>query len=205
MKLYGDPGSVCTRKVLAVLAEKGHDAEFILVSVKGGEHKKPEHLVRQPFGVVPALEDDGFLMYESRAIMRYLDQKLPGPALTPTNLQDRTRMDQWMSVEQSYFSGPAMKAILQMLGKFAGREPDMNLVEQGKAGVAKPLDVMAKHLEANDYLAGKQFTLADISWAPYVQRFMDFGIGDVITERPAVAAWWQRVSSRPAWNKAIAR
>src|SRR5271169_2565324 len=109
MKLYGHPMSTCTRKVLTTLAEKGHEADFVIVDLMKGEHKQEAHVARQPFGRVPALDDGGFWLYESRAIVRYLDEKLAGPKLTPADIQDRASMEQWISVEYSYFSPAAMK------------------------------------------------------------------------------------------------
>src|SRR3954471_553461 len=108
MKVYGHPMRTCTRKVLTTLAEKGHEAEFVMVDIMKGEHKLPAHMERQPFGVVPAIDDDGFVLFESRAIMRYLDEKLPGTKLTPPEAQQRGTMEQWISVEQSYMSPKAM-------------------------------------------------------------------------------------------------
>ena len=77
MKIYGHPWSVHTRRVLMTVAEKGHDAELVLVNLPKGEHKQPEHMARHPFGKVPVLED-GFFLAESGAINRYLDKKLDG-------------------------------------------------------------------------------------------------------------------------------
>src|SRR5262245_44745205 len=108
MKLYLNPFSTCSRKVLATLAEKQAEAEMVVIDLGKGEQKQPAHLARQPFGVVPVLDDDGFQLYESRAIVRYLDEKLPGVALTPGDARGRARMEQWISIEYSYFSPAAM-------------------------------------------------------------------------------------------------
>src|SRR4051794_32297276 len=103
MKLYGHPLSSCTRKVLVTLAEKRHnDAQLLSVDLFSGAHKKEGYLARHPFGVVPVLDEDGFVLLESRAIVRYLDARLDGPPLTPTSLKERARMDQWLSVDQAY-------------------------------------------------------------------------------------------------------
>ncbi|MEV0401053.1 glutathione S-transferase N-terminal domain-containing protein [Actinoallomurus sp. NPDC050550] len=106
MRVYGSATSACTHKVLMVFAEKGHEAELVEVDVLRGQDKLPEHVARMPFGEIPVLDDDGFLLYESRAIIRYLDQRLPGPSLTPDDIRLRGLMEQWISVEQSYVSGP---------------------------------------------------------------------------------------------------
>jgi len=204
MKVYGHPASTCTRKVLCALAEKGVEAEFVKVDIMRGGQKQPEYLAIHPFGVVPALDDDGFVLFESRAILRYLDAKLGG--LGPTDIKDRAIMEQWLSVEQSYFSPPAMKAILEVFfSPMKGTTPDPDVVAKGKAEAAKALDVLEKALVGKEYLAGDMFSIAEISYAPYVQYLFDTGAGDIVTERPNVAAWWKRISERPSWQKALGK
>ncbi|WP_437933347.1 glutathione S-transferase family protein [Sorangium sp. So ce341] len=203
MKVYGHPMSTCTRKVLTVLAEKGHEAQLVVIDLGKGEQKQPEHLARHPFGVIPVLEDEDFKLYESRAIIRYLDQKLPGPSLTPTELRAKALMDQWLSVEQSYVSGPAIKILYQrVLLPMRGQQGDESLVASAKADLAKALDVIDKALAGQEYLAGSTYSLADISWMPYMQCLAVTKVEDLINDRPNVAAWWKRVSARPAWVKA---
>jgi glutathione S-transferase len=205
MKVYGHPMSTCTRKVLTTLAEKGHEAEFVMVDIMKGEQKQPDYLARQPFGVVPVIEDDGFTLYESRAIIRYLDERLSGPALTPKDLKDRARMEQFISMEQSYFSAPALKVIWNLLfKKMMGQEPDMAAVTQGKSDVTRTLDIVEKELASREFLAASAFTLADIAWMPYAQYLVASGEGALLTDRPNVAAWWKRVSGRSSWVKVAA-
>ncbi|WP_437729855.1 glutathione S-transferase family protein [Sorangium sp. So ce1335] len=202
MKLYGHPMSTCTRKVMTVLAEKGHEAQFVLVDLVKGEQKAPEHLARNPFGVIPALEDEDFTLYESRAIIRYLDQKLPGAPLTPTELRARALMDQWLSVEQSYLSDPAIKILYQrVIHPMRGQQGDESVVEASKGQIARTLDVADRALAGQEYLAGSSFSLADISWMPYLQCLVISKVGELITDRPNVAAWWKRISARPSWVK----
>src|SRR4051812_38916353 len=110
MKIFGHPMSTCTRKVLMTLAENNTPYELVVVDFAKGEHKQEPHLSRQPFGQVPALEDDGFELYESRAMSRYLNDKAGGP-LAPRDARDRARMEQWISVETSDFSGWVMKFV----------------------------------------------------------------------------------------------
>ncbi|WP_437302352.1 glutathione S-transferase family protein [Sorangium sp. So ce388] len=202
MKLYGHPMSTCTRKVLTVLAEKGHEAQVFVVDLMKGEHKQPDHLARHPFGVIPVLEDGDFSLYESRAIIRYLDQKLPGASLTPTELRARALMDQWLSVEQSYFSTPAIKILYQrVIMPMIGQQGDESIVEAAKGEVARTLDVVDKALGNQEYIAGSSYSLADISFMPYLQCLVASKVGELITDRQNVAAWWKRLSARPAWVK----
>jgi glutathione S-transferase len=202
MKLYGHPMSTCTRKVLTTLAEKGAEAEFVLVDLMKGEQKQPENLARQPFGRVPALDDGGFWLYESRAIVRYLDEKLAGPKLQPSDPKERALMEQWTSVEYSYFSGPAMKIVFELLfHKMAGKAPDMDIVKAAREQLGPVLDIADKALVKQDFFGGKTFSLADITWMPYVQYLFAAEQGDLITSRAGTKAWWERVSTRPSWKK----
>jgi glutathione S-transferase len=195
--------STCTRKVLTTLTEKGHEAEFVLVDIMKGEHKLPEAMARQPFGVVPVLEDDGFVLYESRAIIRYLDEKLAGQSLTPADIKERATMEQWTSIEYSYMSPKAMVIVMNNLfGPMMGKSPDVDAVAKATEALEKTLDITDKHLAQNEFLAGKTFSLADITWLPYLQYLVAAKAGDLITSRANVGAWWKRVSTRPSWVKA---
>jgi len=206
MKVYGHPASTCTRKVLTTLAEKGHDAQFQLVDLMKGEQKNAQFTALQPFGVVPVLDDAGFILYESRAIIRYLDQTLSGTSLTPADPKDRAMMEQWLSVEQSYFSPGTMKIVMNLLfAPMMGKQADMAAVEQGKSDTGRTLDVLARHLEKNEYLAPSGFSLADISYMPYIEYLFAAKSGDLITSRAPVAGWWERISSRPSWKKVVGR
>ena len=205
LKVYGFPGSTCTRKVLCTIHEKGAAYEWVNVDITKGEQKTPEHLARQPFGVVPAIDHDGFALYESRAICRYLDAALPGPSLTPADPHQRALMEQWLSVEGSYFSPNAMKAILNIwYAMMKGAQPDQDVIAAGLAGTNTALDTLDKALAGKEYLVGS-FSLADITYAPYLQYLHDMKIASGVADRPNVAAWWARVSARPSWQKAISQ
>lgn len=202
MKLYGHPMSTCTRKVLTTLAEKGHEAQFVVVDLMKGEQKSPEHIARHPFGVVPVLEDDGTRLYESRAIIRYLDRKLSGPSLTPTDHQAYGRMEQFISVESSYFSGPAMKIVMKALMK---RETPDSVIEQSRKDLEKPLEVIDGVLGKQQFLAGDSFSLAEVSWMPYVEYLHVAGESALLGRYKNVSGWWERISNRPSWRKATGR
>src|SRR5262249_22742146 len=136
------------------------------------------------------------------AIIRYLDEKLGGPKLMPTDLKDRALAEQWISVEQSYFSPAAMKIVFQMMfNKMAGKAPDMGIVEQARKDVGRVLDVADKTLQKQEFFGGKRLSLADISWMPYVQYLFASESGDLVTSRHGTRAWWERVSTRPSWKK----
>ncbi len=98
--VHSIPGSPFGRAVMTTLEEKG--ARYRFSPVAPGSLRSPEHLARHPFGRVPVLEHDGFLLYETQAILRYLDRMLPSPALTPADPRRAARMDQVMNVNDWY-------------------------------------------------------------------------------------------------------
>lgn len=206
MKVYGHPLSTCTRKVLAVLAEKGAPADLQVVDFAKGEHKLPAHLAFQPFGQLPAIEDDGFVLYESRAIMRYLDEKLDGASLTPKDPKQRALMEQWISVETSNFTPTAMKIIYQrVFHPMFGKAVDEEVVSAARTELAKTIAIMETQLGKTPYLVGDAPTLADIAFLPYVEYLFAGNSGDVITGSPNVARWWTAMSNRPAWKTATGK
>jgi glutathione S-transferase len=202
MKIFGHPMSTCTRKVLTTLAETGAPYEFVLVDFAKGEHKQEPFITRQPFGQVPALEDDdGFQLYESRAMCRYINEKVGG-RLVPGDIHGRARMEQWISIETSNFTGHAMKFIYHHTFQRA-QEPAV--LEAAAAGLDKALAVMDAHLASHEFFAGGTFSIADISFMPYVEYLAPSPIKARIDAHPHVAAWWTRVSGRPSWQKATGK
>jgi glutathione S-transferase len=201
MKLYGHPLSSCTRKVLVTLHEKGATAEFVLVDLFLGEQKAAAHMARHPFGVVPALDDDGFVLFESRAILRYLDGRFPAPPLTPARPKDVARMDQWLSVDQSYVA-PHTRALAveRILKKHEGRAPDPAVERASEGALASALGVVDRALRDTPYLAGDAFSLADISLMPYVASLPMIGAEHLVAGMPHLGAWWKGVRERASWK-----
>ena len=107
LKLYGNPLSTCTKRVATVLKEKNVPFEFIPVDFAKGEHKAPAFLEKQPFGQVPYIDDDGFILYESRAIGRYIALKYKGQGTPlipdPSDVRATAKFEEAASVEQSNF------------------------------------------------------------------------------------------------------
>jgi glutathione S-transferase len=128
--VHSIPGSPFGRTVLATLEEKG--APYRLAPVAPGTFKSPEHLARHPFGRVPVLEHDGFRLYETQAILRYLDRVLPTPALTPADPKSAARMDQVMNVNDWYLFQDVGNVIIfhRVIGpRLMGLKPDEAAIE----------------------------------------------------------------------------
>jgi glutathione S-transferase len=130
---------------------------------------------------------------------------LPGASLTPADVKDRAVMEQWISIETSNFTPQAMKVIYQdLFNKHLYNKPsDPAIVADGRAGTGRVLDIVEKHLDGKEYLAGGMFSLADVNYMPYIQYLFAAGHGDLITSRPNVSAWWTRNAARPTWKKVV--
>jgi glutathione S-transferase len=202
MDIYGHPWSINTRKVLMTLAEKNHEARLVPVLVPAGEQKLPAHLARHPFGKVPVLDDDGFVLYETSAITRYLDRKLSGPPLTPADAREAARFDQWISIADAYFIPHAHPLIVETLfRRYLGGPQDTRAIEAGREGMQLALDTIDRWLSNAPWLAGTSFSLADIHWMPYFEYLVQTGQGEHVTRREHLAAWWDRASSRATWQR----
>jgi glutathione S-transferase len=199
--VYGHPMSTCTRKVLMTLNETGTPFEMSVVDFATGAHKQPPHVARQPFGRVPALTDDGFEMFESRAMCRYINDKASGK-LMPHDAKDRARVEQWISVETSEFAPNAMKFIYEHVFK---RPQTPEVLDAAGKGLTTALEVMEKQLTKSAFLVGNELTLADVVYMPYVEYLMASPAKEFIAKHPHVAAWWNKISERPSWKKTTAK
>jgi glutathione S-transferase len=204
MRVFGHAISVTTRQVLMALAEKGQTADVVSIDVFKNEQRQSAHLERHPFGHIPVFQDADFSLYETPAILRYIERKWPTPALTPESLQDRARMDQWLCIEQAYLQ-PAMQKVIARKGarQFGKRDPAEELGEEGRTQLAHILDVMERHLADREYLGGDRFSLADLVWLAYVPYMQDAGVDHLVSARRKVFAWWERVKDRPSVAAAL--
>lgn len=200
IKVFGHPGSTYTRKVLCTLHEVGQPFELQFIDLTAGEHTQPAHLARQPFGKVPTIDDDGFTLYESRAIIRYLNDQYGG-RLVPSDARGRAVMDQWVDVEYAYFADAALQPILKHLFGF---ELDEATLAAAGATIERTLDLLDERLAAAPYLAGEQFSLADLVYLPDLDYLMATPVQPAVSSRSNVAAWFARSSERTSWRKATA-
>ena len=194
------PGSPFGRAVLSTLEEKG--ASWRLSPVPAGTLRFPEHLARHPFGRVPVLEHDGFLLYETQAILRYLDRVLPNPALTPADPKRTARMDQVMNVNDWYlFQGVANVIVFhRVVGpRVMGLAPDEAAIEAAMPKARAVFEELARLLSDQPFFAGDAISLADLLVAPQL------GLFSLTPEWPALVAphknlvaWLARMEARPS-------
>ncbi|UNI25011.1 Glutathione transferase [Purpureocillium takamizusanense] len=207
--LYSARGSTNADRIRLTLAEGGFtDYEVVLLNLAQREQKSEENMQRNPWGKVPVVTfPGGFTLYESRAICKYLTRKYSFPLLPADSDIDAVALfEQAQSEEMFYFADPAGKISFEKFAKkFIGLHVDEAVVSSALKSVEAFFDVAERRLlQRGDYMAGREFTLVDIFYIPLIQRLFACGYGDVILERGAVSAWWDRVTNRPAIKKLLA-
>lgn len=195
--LYGPGFSTYVRTPRIAFAEKGVDYELVEFNFLEGMPK--EQLARQPFGKVPAFEHDGFALYESCAISRYIDEGFDGPALQPKDAKARARMTQVISILDSYTYACTIGALViqRLVMPKLGNEPDEQAIKSALPSVDKAMTVLNGVLGKNQFLAGDTFTLADMHLAPIFHYFTATEESAPILEPLGeLRGWWDRVQSR---------
>lgn len=195
MRLYWHPFSIFPRRVRIATREKGIMCEEIEVDLPGGATRAAAFRRLNPFGHVPVLEDDGLVIYESVAILEYLEERHPAPALLPPDAAGRARSRQLMLASGDYFAAP----LKRWLSRLFTPEPTWDRADQERAVVelGEHLDVLEPILTGRDYLIGA-FSLADVAYAPLVSDLAFCQLGHLLAPRPAVRAWVERLRARPS-------
>lgn len=208
--ITGVRNSTCTARVLTTLAEKGvTDFTINVPDFATGEHKKPPITDKQPFGVIPILEDGDFTLCESRAICRYIAAKYrdQGTPLVPdpTDIKASAKFEQWASIELTSYENYCGVIIAEKLfASYKGLAVNEAVVDFVTKKLIDKLDVFEKILSKQKYMAGDTFSLIDIFYIPHTDKLFAAGDGHLITDRPHVKAWWEAVSTRESWKTACA-
>lgn len=195
IKLYTFPASSNSRKVRMALIEKGLEFERIPVDLSKREQKNPDYLKINPFGQVPALDDEGFILYDSTIINEYLEDEYPYPPLLPKDSEGRARARLMEDLRDSHFN-PASAQLNRELRK-PEAERDQNAIQQAMAKITECFDRLEKELEGREYLAGP-FSLADIAFVPNIDTLDRIQV-QIDPKYKNVLAWVARLKARPSF------
>jgi glutathione S-transferase len=198
LKIWGRTNSANVQKPLWVCDEMGVPYELEEVGGAFGRTKDPEYLAMNPNSRVPTIDDDGYVLWESNAIVRYLANKHGKGSMAPVDPRDHADADRWMDWQQTTVL-PFMTPIFW--GLVRTPEPDRNLavIEVARNEGIAVWSILEERLEGRDYILGDRLTMADIPLGPQCHRWMT-----LITDRPAMPnleAWYQRLLARPAFKK----
>lgn len=196
IKLYTFPPSTNSRKVRIALLEKGLEFERINIDLTKREQKNPEYLKIHPFGQVPALDDEGFVIYDSTIINEYLEDEYPYPSLMPADSEGRARARLLEDFRDTHFN-PYCVHLMYETRKPEG-ERDTQRMENAKTQLAACLGRIENELEGKEYLAGS-FSLADIAFMANLDLLDRFGIPVDPNRLKNTAAWIARLKARPSF------
>ena len=193
LKLYSHPLSTYSRRVRIALIEKGIAVEEIDVDMVAGAHRAPEYRKLNPYGRVPTLDDDGFVLYESTAILNYLEATHPKPALVPADPKGRALVDMHVKLCDLQLSRQTGAIIFPK--RFLPKERwDENVMAQAKKEIEKHLAVVETQIAGKPFMVGDRYSLVEVCYTPFVEflPLME------ITPPPAVAQWVSRMLERPS-------
>lgn len=200
LKIWGRANSVNVKKALWAAEELGLQYERIEAGMQFGVNKTPEYLAMNPTGLVPTIDDDGFRLWESHTIVRYLAAKHGMHTLYPSDLRQRADAERWM--DWAFAFQGAMRAVFWGLIRTPPEKRDAASIEEGRVKSNQlAADILERSLAKKAYVCGEKFTMGDIPVGCEVQRWMRVPI-----ERPrlrAVEAWFERLRERPAFRKIV--
>jgi glutathione S-transferase len=205
MKLYVLPPSPRAFKVIALKNHLRIDCEMQLIDLSKGDQFTPQYIAMNPNSKMPVLEDDGFVLWESNAILLYLASKKPHSGLWPSDPKDQADVVRWLAWESAHFDAESCgmvgfeKISKGVLGLGAA---DPAFVARGEENFARFAAVLNESLKGHKWLTGGELTIADFSvgaWVPAAER-LQLPVGKFLE----IARWYDGLASLPAWRASLA-
>ena len=198
LKIWGRTNSINVQKVLWSCAELGLQYDRVDAGLAFGVNNTPEYKALNPNGLVPTIDDEGFILWESHAIVRYLARKHGAGKLWPSDAREAADVDRWME----WYSTTMwlnLRPVFWNLVRMAPDKRNMAEVEDNRQKLTVSLAILDAQLATRDYVAGSHFTMADIPIGVAAYRWFNLPI-----ERPALPnleGWYQRLCTRPAFKQ----
>ena len=200
LKIWGRTNSVNVKKVLWTAEELGLRYQRIDAGLQFGVNNTPEYRRMNPTGLVPTIDDDGFVLWESHSIVRYLAAKHGNGTLCPTDLRERADAERWMDWTHT-FSREFQRPLFWPLVRLAPEKRDAAAIEEARRKCGALLDIPDSVLAGKKYLAGDRFTMADIPLGCHVHLWMRLPIER--SKHAHLQAWFDRLCERPAFRKIV--
>ena len=204
MKLYIFPPS---GRVLGIMALKNHlalNCEVLAIDLGRGDQLTPQYLALNPNNKMPTLDDDGFVLWESNAILFYIAAKYPDSGLWPPDLKGQASVLRWLAWESAHWDAESlgMMAYEKVSKGVLGRGgPDPAFIARGEQNFTRFATVLNDSLRRKTWLVGERLTIADFSiggLVPSAER-MELPIGDF----PEIVRWYKGLAALPAWQDAL--
>lgn len=193
LRLHHHPLSTFARRVRIALLEKNIPVELIEVDMKAKGHKAPEFLALNPYGQVPVLDDDGFILSESTAILEYIEARDPEMPLIPEDPRGRGLCA--MHVKQCDLHLGSETGALIFPTRFVPRERwDEAAMDRARARISRHLEIVEQQLGEREYMVGDRYSLVEVCYTPLVEFLGQAGV----TAPPRVDRWIGRMLARPS-------
>jgi glutathione S-transferase len=205
MKIWGRNNSSNVQKVLWLLAELDIPFDRVDAGMAHGVVNTPDYRAKNPNGRVPTLEDDGFVLWESNSILRYISMRHPAltASLYPTDPAARASVDRWLDWQLSTVT-PAERDLFWGMIRTKPEDRDMTAINAAIKASAACWAILEDRLLSHKgpFIEGANFTLADIVLGVYVRRWFTIEVPDR-PALPAVGAWYARLQARPSFAVAF--
>ena len=204
MKLYVLPPSPRAFKVIALKNHLAIECEMRIVDLGKGDQLTPEYAAINPNKKMPVLEDDGFLLWESNAILFYLASKKPQSGLWPSDVQRQAYVLRWLAWESAHWDAESVGMVgFERVSKGVLRlgPADATFIARGEQNFNRFAAVLNEHLKGRKWLVGGDLTIADFSigaWIPAVEQLQL-----PLAKFPEIGCWHNRLASLPAWRASM--
>lgn len=203
LKIWGRASSSNVQKVLWTAAEIGIEFERIDAGGSFGRTNDAAYRAMNPNGLVPTIQDDDFVLWESNTICRYLAAKHQAGVLYPTDLRRRADVERWQDWGSTALA-PAIFPAFYGLIRATAKDRDAAAIKASADKTAAALAIVDAQLAGRDYLCGAQLTLADMGIGINTYRWLSMDYASVGYQRPAMPrlqAWYERLCERPAFRE----
>ena len=201
IRIWGRKTSVNVQKVMWAVGELGLPHERVDVGGKFGGLDTPEYGRLNPNRLIPTLEDDGFAVWESYAIVRYLAAKYGEGTLWAADPADRSLAERWIDWTASAFQPAFTNGVFIGLVRTPPERQDRDAIARDVAATGALLKILDAHLAAHPYVAGTAFTMGDIVTGAQLYRYFTLEVER--PQLPNVEAWYERLKQRPAYREHV--
>jgi len=200
LKVWGRLSSVNVQKAMLCIEELQLPHERFDAGLAFGVVDTPEYRRKNPNGLVPVIEDDGFILWESNAIVRYLASKHGEGSLYPSDRRQRADADHWMDWQATALQ-PAMLQAFAHLVRLPPEKRDASLVEPSRQKTESCVAIMDAALTGRRFITGDELTIGDIALGPAIHRWSNLPLARA--PRPNVERWYRELMARPAARRAL--
>jgi glutathione S-transferase len=201
IRLYEGPISPNARKVRLVAAELGIPLERVTLDMRRGDFQSAEYLAKNPNGKIPTIEDDGFVLWESAAILKYLAAKRPDGGLVPTDARGQALLDQWLFWWAAHPEAALLRLVVERLLKpFRKQESSEELAKDAETALDRFMPHLERRLDGREYTLGR-VSLVDFAVGPWLEAVPRLGV-NLISRYPNLQSLLAKLQARPYWKDA---